>query len=197
MFIFKITITFKQFPMKRILTICSVATLLIACNNTAKETPATETKDTIAASAPAPAIELPYKAKYSSDWSIGDPKYTKIVLDFYKNLETGNIEGFKDHFEDSIQFKAYDGRLVKKPLDEFVKKVNDFRARYKFLSEEFLAFVSLHSNDKNEDWVALWINERAIGQNGKADSTVYQENWRFRNGKVYSLGDYARYEFHR
>jgi hypothetical protein len=115
----------------------------------------------------------------------------------YKNLEAGNFEGFKDNFEDSIQFRSYDGRIVKRSSDDFMKQVKAFRGQYKSLTEEFLVYVSLHSNDRNEDWVALWIKERAVRLNGKPDSTIYQENWRFRNGKVYALGDYARYEFHK
>ncbi len=165
-----------------------------SCSNPAKEKAVAESKDdTVQAGPILPPTELPYKATYSSDWSIGDPKYTKIVLDFYKELEADSIIGSSDYFEDSIQFRAYDTRIIKRSREEMLNLARDFRRKFKSLNEEFLAFVSLHSNDRNEDWVSLWIMERGIRTNGKPDSTLYQENWRFRNGKVYSLGDYARY----
>jgi hypothetical protein len=180
--------------MKKILVL-GIAALLGSCSNSPKETTVTESKEDTLQSTPAPPppVDLPYKASYSSDWSIGDPKYTKIVLDFYKALEADNIAGSIDYFEDSVQFSTYDNRTIKRSKEEMFKLVKDFRKRFKSLNQEFYAFVTLHSNDRNEDWVGLWIKERGIRLNGKPDSTNYQENWRFRNGKVYSLGDYARY----
>lgn len=178
--------------MKNYLILLFVGTIFISCSNEPKENAVSEVKDTVSAALPTP-IDLPYKASYSSDWSIGDPKYTKIVLDFYKGLEADSIVGSSNYFEDSIQFHSFDSRLIKRSREDMVKLAKDFRKNFKSLNEEFLAFVSLHSNDRNEDWVSLWIMERGIRNNGKPDSTLYQENWRFKNGKVYSLGDYARY----
>ncbi len=179
--------------MRKITFLFSVVLLITSCSNEKKEeAPAAEVKEV--AAPPPPPVDLPYKATYSSDWSIGDPKYTKIALDFYKRLEQDSITGTGDFFEDSIQFRAFDNRILMVSKEELVKRVKDFRAGFKSLNEEFTAFTCLHSNDQNEDWVSLWIFEKAVRTNGKADSTRYQENWRFRNGKVYYVADFARYK---
>lgn len=174
--------------MTKLMLTAALSLLLFSCSEEPKPVSTEEVKVE-----KAPPVDLPYKATYSSDWSIGDPNYTKIALDFYKALEADNIDSMSQYFEDSVQFKSYDNRTVMVSRDEMFRLVKKFRSKFTTLSEEFPAFVCLHSNDRNEDWVSLWINETGILLNGKADSTRYQENWRFRNSKVYYVADFARY----
>lgn len=181
--------------MRKSIFFFALAGLLASCTNTSNEVPAVAAvKEETLAPAAAPAIDLPFKATYSSDWSIGDPKYIKIALDFYKALAADSIGEASDYAEDSIQFRAFDDRTLKVHRDEMIARAKAFRSKFKSLDEEFVAFVSLHSNDKNEDWVSLWISEKGVLANGKTESTKYQENWRFRNGKVYYVADFARYK---
>ena len=172
----------------------ALAGLLASCTHTSDEVPAVAAvKEETPPAVAAPAVELPFKATYSSDWSIGDPKYLKIALDFYKALAADSIGEMAEYAEDSIQFRAFDDRAVKVHRVEMIARAKAFRARFKSLDEEFVAFVCLHSKDKDEDWVSLWISEKGVLTNGKTESTKYQENWRFRNGKVYYVADFARY----
>ena len=184
--------------MKKVLGLLLSTAILWSCNSANKETAAEPAADTTAkTTAPPLPVDYAYKATYSSDWSIGDPKYTQIVLNFYKKLEADNLDDNPEFIEDSVAFSTYDQRIVKKSRAEFIAKVKEFRKGFKSLKEEFVAFVALHSNDKNEDFVCAWINETGVRLNGKPDATTYQENWRFRNGKIYFIGDYARYGFHK
>ena len=178
--------------MKKILYLLAVTVMAGSCaNETPKET---ATEETPKADSPVITYDMPYKALYSSDWSIGDAKYTKMALDFYKQLENDSLASIENYFEDSIEFRSYDSRILKVSRDEIVSRVKAFRSKFSSLREEFPAFVCLHSNDRNEDWVSLWINEYGVYKNGKPDSTRYHENWRFRAGKVYFIADFARYK---
>ncbi len=181
--------------MRKSILFFALTGLLASCTNASNEERAVApVKEETPASASTPALDLPYKATYSSDWSIGDPKYTKIALDFYTALAADSIGGMSEYAEDSIQFHAFDDRTLRVHRDEMIERTKAFRRKFKSLDEEFIAFVCLHSNDKDEDWVSLWISEKGVLANGKAESTKYQENWRFRNGKVYYVSNFARYK---
>ena len=59
-----------------------------------------------------------------------------------------------------------------------------------------ITFTSLRSDSKDLNLVSVWFKERAIRNNGKADSTLYQENWRFnKDGKINYRTAFARYGF--
>jgi hypothetical protein len=181
--------------MRKITLLLVFAIVIFSCNNSAKVEPVVEeVKSDSTAPPPPPPVDLPFKATYSSDWSIGDPKYTKIALDFYKRLEKDSLSGDINYLEDTVHFRSFDNDIDDIAKEDLVQGVKEFRKGFKSLSEEFAAFTCLHSNDKNEDWVSLWIFERGVRANGKKDSTRYQENWRFRNGKVYFIADFARYK---
>ena len=185
--------------MKKLLAFLIAAGFLFSCSNQQAANPPAEEKkpadSTVAEAKPAPKIDYPYVAKYSSDWKLGDPNNSKVILDFYKALESGKTDEMKNYFGDSVQFRLYDTRAGKVSAADAIKKISDFRARFKTLTEEFLAFIPLHSNDRNEDWVSTWMVERAVSLNGKSDSTTYQENWGLQNGKIVSVEGFAQYKF--
>ena len=172
---------------------------LVACNNQQAPAPPVDEKkpadSTVAETKPAPKIDYPFVAKYSSDWKLGDPNNSKLVLDFYKALEDGKFDQLQNYFADSVGFRFYDTRAGKLDRAEAIKRIVAFRAKYKTLKEEFYAFVPLHSNDRNEDWVSTWVKERAVSLNGKSDSTTYQENWILRDGKIAYVEGFAQYKF--
>ena len=143
--------------------------------------------------AAAAAVSFPYSAAYSSDWKIGDAGNAKVVLDLYKAIESNNIDEFDKYLADTVTSVSYDNVTARLPKQQIIKNVKSFRSNFDSLSEEFLAFIPLHSNDKNEDWVATWMTEKVTRKDGSKDSTTYQETWRFRDGKIYYRGTFARY----
>lgn len=164
------------------------AGFMASCSNNAPETPAADS--TVAA---APSIVMPYEATYSSDFSMGKPELVKVVLDMYKAVEENRMEDLGKYYADSVIRYNFAQKQIVLTRDEMVKLATDFRAQFKEFSETPLAFTSLHSNDRNEDWVITWIKEKVVYNNGKVDSTTYQENWRFRDGKIYMVDSYAKY----
>ncbi len=174
--------------MKKTILVLMTAGFMASCSNNAPETPAADS--TVAA---APAIVMPYAATYSSDFSMGNPELIKVVLDMYKAVEENRMDDLGKYYSDSVIRYNFAQKQIVLTRDEMVKLATDFRAQFKEFSETPLAFTALHSNDRNEDWVITWIKEKVVYNNGKVDSTTYQENWRFRDGKIYMVDSYAKY----
>jgi ketosteroid isomerase-like protein len=177
--------------MKKSLFIILAAGLLVSCSNTAPESNAIS-KDSTAVAEATP-IVYPYTAAYSSDFSIGDPKLVKVVLDMYKAVEENRMDDLGQYYADSVYRHNFAQKEIKLTREEMVELAKSFRNQFAEFSETPIAFTALHSNDKNEDWVLTWIKERVTYPNGKKDSTTYQENWRFRDGKIYMVDSYAKY----
>ncbi len=174
--------------MKKMILVLFAGALLISCNN---NSPVAEAqKDTAAV---APAIVYPYTAAYSSDFSMGDPKLAKVVLDMYKAVEENRMDDLGQYYADSVYRYNFAQKEIRLTRAEMVELAKSFRSQFTEFSETPIAFTTLHSNDKNEDWVLTWIKERVTYANGKKDSTTYQENWRFRDGKIYMVDSYAKY----
>ena len=183
--------------MKKISILGFFVVAAFSCGNPSEPAATTEAKkepapDTTAKAAP---VVYPYTAKYSSDWKLGDAGNAKLVLHFYKALEEGRFDDLKNYIADTVRILRYDMKAARVSNAEAINKLKDFRARFKTLNEEFIAFVPLHSNDKGSDWVAVWMTEKVVYPNGKKDSTDYQENWLIKGGKVSYVGGMARYDF--
>jgi ketosteroid isomerase-like protein len=179
--------------MKKTILLLMTIGFMASCSNNAPETPAADTAAIAPAAPAAPAIVYPYTAKYSSDFSMGNPELIKVVLDMYKAVEDNRMDDLGKYYADSVIRYNFAQKEIKLTRDEMVELAKKFRAQFKEFSETPLAFTALHSNDKNEDWVITWIKEKVVYNNGKVDSTTYQENWRFRDGKIYMVDSYAKF----
>jgi hypothetical protein len=175
--------------MKKTILVLFTAAIIASCNNSSPEATVADTT----ATAVTPAIDYPYTARYSSDFSMGNPELIKVVLDMYKAVEDNRLTDLGKYYADTVIRHNFAQKEMKLSRDEMVKLATDFRAQFKEFSETPIAFTALHSNDKNEDWVLTWIKEKVVYNNGKTDSTTYQENWRFRDGKIYMVDSYAKY----
>jgi ketosteroid isomerase-like protein len=175
--------------MKKSLILMAFAGIMASCNNKPAE-PTTEVAEVVP---DATTITYPYTATYSSDFKMGDPALAKVVLDMYKAVEDNKMDSLGQYYADSVVRYNFSQKLMTLSRDEMVNLAKTFRAQFKEFSETPVAFTSLHSNDKNEDWVITWIKERVTYQSGKKDSTTYQENWRFKDGKIYMVDSYAKF----
>ena len=179
--------------MKKLLLAALSLTLFFSCKESEKTEPVTETAPIVTE----PAVNYPFQAMVS-DFKLGNPQNTVKVMEMYKILEGGtSIDSLLlPYFADTVTSVSFDHREFRGPAAEFIKKVTAFRGQFKTVNEEFLSHVSLHSDEKDLDMVSIWFKERAIRLNGKPDSTLYQENWRFnKDGKIYYRAAFARYGF--
>ena len=64
----------------------------------------------------------------------------------------------------SINYNAVERNMSKA---DAIKMVKEFRTGFVSVNESFIAYMPLHSVDKNEDWVATWMKEVTTDKKGK------------------------------
>lgn len=175
--------------MKQIL-IAVLTACIIACN-TAEENPSGETKaitDTKAAINTAG-----YAATYSTSFEMGDNKNAETILALWKDWDNGNLDPSKNLFADSVTLYTSDGSLIAGPRDSAIANAQNYRNMFSAVKTTLHAVFPIKSTDANEDWVCIWGTEVNTDKNGKVDSVVLQETWRFdKNGKVNLLYQHSR-----
>jgi hypothetical protein len=179
--------------MKKLLLAALSLTLFFSCKESEKTEPVAEAAPVLAE----PVVNYPIQALVS-DYKLGNPQNTVKVMEMYKIMEAGiSLDSLLlPYFADTVTSVSFDQKEFHGPASEFVKKVSDFRGQFKTIDEEFLSHVSLHSDERDLDIVSIWFKERGVRNNGKLDSTLYNENWRFnKEGKVYYRAAFARYGF--
>jgi hypothetical protein len=169
--------------MPKLIYLLSVVILLSACSPKGSS-PAAAAKDT---------LKYAYKATYSSDITVpGDPVNAQKVLQVWKMFETGNIQGMRSYYADTVTYDAADGTHFHGPIDKllaFAKQDIDGLDSMRF---DIVTWQSAHVNDKNEDWVNIWSRERRYPKKGgKADTVLMQENWKVKGGKVVAFDQYT------
>src|SRR5690349_7753982 len=82
----------------------------------AKDTTATATTSTTPSNEN---VAYAYPIAYSSDFSIGDPKYAQTVLQLWKDYDNNSFDDHKDAFADSVTMD-FSGMTVSGPRDSIV-----------------------------------------------------------------------------
>lgn len=171
--------------MKKLLILLMAIPVFMACNNEKKEDKTGEDKKDTKMSEP---VNLPYKAEYS-DFKMGDPNNTKLVLDFYKTFEENRMDDGKAMLTDSVSVSFADGNKFMGTKDSLVAMGKQFRSSYTAYRVTIDACMSVHENVKNEDWVLVWDRAYFTDQKGKSDSSGGQSYWQIKNGKIAFWGE--------
>ncbi len=169
---------------------------MASCNSGPEKEPYTTTTDTVA-EVKQDAVQYLYPATLPGEWKIGDPQKIVKVQELYKVLlSDSNYESTLPYYADSITNMTFDNRKVKLSKADFIEAVKTFRKGFKTLDEEFRSYVSLRNDAQNADMVLIWVKEKGVRQNGKVDSSAYQETWRFNDqGKIDYRSIFVRYDF--
>jgi hypothetical protein len=133
-------------------------------------------------------VSLPYKADYS-DFKMGDPNHTKMVLDFYKTFEENRMDDGKAMLADTVAVSFADGNKFMGTADSLVSLGKQVRSSYSAYKVTIDACMAVHANDKNEDWVLVWDKSYFTDQKGKVDSAGGQSYWQIKNGKIAFWGE--------
>ena len=164
--------------------------LLGACNNEKKtdetSAKAEDTKGTVA-------IAYPYKAGYSTDFSMGDPNHAKIVLDLYKMWEDNRIDEMKTLLADSVSIDFPDGnKFNDNKVDSFINFAKQIRPTFSSVKVVFDTWMPLHVNDAKEDFVLVWSRDYNTDMSGKVDSTRGHAYFLIKNNKVRSWSEFQQ-----
>ncbi|MBK7560974.1 MAG: hypothetical protein IPP43_15210 [Chitinophagaceae bacterium] len=175
--------------MKKLSLLLAAVSILMACNNEKKkddkmgdEKKETKTRDN---------VTYPYKAEYS-DFKMGDPNHTKLVLDFAKCWEENRMADMKALLADTVGASFADGSKFMGTADSLIKMGEMFRANYSSVKVRMDAFMPVHNNDKNEDYVLIWETDITTDKSGKVDSSGSHAFYQIKNNKIAFWGEYQQ-----
>lgn len=168
--------------MKKLLFTMVGVGILSACSNNTNEPASKES------TAQTTSVTLPFPISYSSDFEIGDKKFAQSVLEISKDYDNNTIPNSKEKFADSILFRLSDGTVLQGPKDSVLAAVTGARSSFATASDYFYSVVVLKPKGKDETWVSCWEKEVDVMKDGKKDSTLINENWKFnKDGKIYEI----------
>jgi hypothetical protein len=127
--------------------------------------------------------DLPYKAGYSSDFTMGNMENAKMILLLYKDFE--NQVWTKDGwFADTVTVIIPNGTVIK-GKDSVLNAFKKQRAGLSSTSFTMDAIIPLKSQDRDQDWVALWGHQQMTLADNTAGSTSvdFQTIWGFNREK--------------
>ena len=135
----------------------------------------------------------PYKASYSSDFDIGDPKNAQTILELYKNWDANTIDNSKSSFAETDTMYFADGNMFAGNRDSLFVVANKKRGQMGTVIDSIHAWVPLRSKDRQENWVIIWTREISTDAKGKTTAKELQETWRFdENGKINLMFQYMQ-----
>src|SRR5258708_1639969 len=148
--------------MRKLLAVLAIAFFIASCN---QDKPAAEEKKDSATTETKKVdnTSYPYKASYSSAFEMGKPENSKVILDIWKAFEENKLSDTRSLWADSVTMQ-FDGFTFHGTADSALKEGNAERARYTSVIDTVIAWLPLHSTDRNEDWVGVWAMEYTVNK---------------------------------
>src|SRR5450432_4214812 len=137
--------------MKPILIYAASILLFASCNTNLP-------KDTVSnAVSENDSITYPYTASYSSNLSMQtNPDIAKRVLTVWKMYENKEMDSMKPYYADTVTYDDASGMHYYGPAEGLLNIAKQEMATLDSLRFDISMWESVHSNDKNEDWVNIW-----------------------------------------
>ena len=85
------------------------------------------------------------------------------------------MNALKNTYADTVTFNFSDGFKWTGGVDSVMYYSKLYRDSLSKVVIKPIAFTSLHSNDKNQDWAEVWYHETDSHITGKIDSAYYHE----------------------
>ena len=132
----------------------------------------------------------PYKASYSSNFVMGNPAHTKMIVDLWKDWDDNAFDRH-DYMADTLVMYLPDGTVTKGKAAN-AEGAKKFRGGLTSSKSTIDAMIPLRSTDRNEDWVAMWGTETNTWPDGKVETRQIHEVWRInKDGKVNLMRQFA------
>lgn len=134
---------------------------------------------------------LPYKAGYSSDFKMGNPAYSKMVLELWKDWDDNAFDKHVDYFSDTLVMYLPDSTVVKGKAENLAN-AKKYRGGMTSAKSIVHAWLPLYSNDKKENVVCIWGTETDTWPDGRVEVRDLHEVWSFnKDGKVAAMRQWA------
>jgi len=176
--------------MKKSMFCLVVMVLILSCSNATKKSETAERTDKKEESKAADTPPMPYKAAYSSQFTVGEVKHAEKILTLFKQWDNNKMAEGKSLFADSVHYFT-NGWEFHGTNDSFFTVSKVHRDKYKEVRTLVQAWIPVHSADKNEDWVLVWSTAYTTDNKGKVDSASYQDTWKVNSaGRFDVMYDY-------
>jgi hypothetical protein len=174
--------------MRKIIPVFLSATVLLSCNN-AEVKSTTTTADSTATTA----TDLPYKARYSTNWSdsVSDADL-KMVLNTYKDWTDANMAGLENALADTVEIDMNDGTHFKKPKADVLKMWKSYRDSLSSVDVKMDTWRKMYATDKNEGYIVTWYDETDTFKGGRVDSASYHDINQVKDGKIIWYSQFKR-----
>jgi len=178
--------------MKKFLLCFCLAAFLLSCNSDSEKTAATSS-DNPDSTKNAMAVDLPYKASYSSNFTtdVSDADL-KLVLMSYKDWAAGNMDIVATEYGDTLEWIRPSGDRYNLPNAGIMKMWKTYRDSLSSVTIDMQAWQKMYASDRQEKYVVTWYKEIDTYKSGKADSGYYHDINQVKNGKIIQLEQYKR-----
>lgn len=123
--------------------------------------------------------QMLYKADYSSNFQIGDAKYSTMVLKAWKAYDNNQLETAAEYIADTVTAILPDGTVIK-GRDNFINETKQYRSSFTEVKEDVTAWLSLITPDHPDDHiVCIWGNEYDTKADGTKQAVSLHEVWVF------------------
>ncbi|PWT95114.1 MAG: hypothetical protein C5B52_18690 [Bacteroidetes bacterium] len=170
-----------------LITGCLLMVVFVSCSSGANQNAAAEKKDTVTLAAP---IVYPFNAEYSSNFTTGDPKNSKLVLDLFMAWRDGRTKDLRQYYADTVNADFADGNHFSGTGDSLAELGAKIREEIQAMDYKITAWMPVHAVDKNEDWVFVWYELYETHKDGSKDSTQSHGMYQVKNGRISYWGEY-------
>ncbi len=178
--------------MKILLPFTIMASVFISCSTNSTEIKNDEKKNNVSNNpVTKDSTTYPYKALYSSDLSMSThPENAQKVLTVWKLFEENRVGAMKPYYADTVTYESASGFRYHGPAEGLLAVAKKEMDKLDSLRFDITTWESIHSNDKNEDWVNIWCYERRYPKKGMADTTLMFEKWMLKDGRINYFNQY-------
>ena len=169
--------------MKKILFLSVSVLFLFSCkNDSAKVSNENSTKK----------VELPVDVMYKGTASIGNPENMVTVMNWNKNMISGDVTAAGALIADSLTATLADGMHVELAHDSAIAFLNGWRSSMDSAKQTYNAIIAVDNKDAGDEWVIQWTKESYFYKGGKSETHLLNESYRLVNGKIREISQYAR-----
>lgn len=132
-----------------------------------------------------------YKMAFNN-LSIGNPAYSQLVLQAWKDFDNNTLDNSAHIFADDVLITLPDGTAIK-GKDKAMAGIKEYRSQFKSLSSQVHAVTTLKASDvPDREVVSIWGLETAVDKNGATTKTQLNEVWFINKaGKVIEMHQMA------
>jgi SnoaL-like domain len=134
---------------------------------------------------------MPYTAMYSSQFQMGNSKYSRMVLNAWKAYDDNMLDNIAGTIADTVTAELPDGTVLK-GRENFLNALKTYRGGFTAVKDEVVAWVPLKSIDKGDDIVFVWGSETDTKNDGTTQRMDIHEVWAFnKDGKLAFFKQFA------